>query len=208
MAEKFTLAGIPSVPSKNGYSTDEGKALIGVSDQSITLGSVISNALRLTTDPVKIIIDAYNLKAFVSTGSEFKDAFTAEAGNLSNVVFTPTANQEGRSLEWGAALTGEVGAQRTAIQAAATIVDPVVPKMSVESLVARALAMVDKQEGVFVEIDQAAGTVTLIKAETGGEGSLAMAGTAPAGTRAAIVALEPVVVDNNATALKFEGGAV
>lgn len=207
MAEKFVQSGIPSVSSKNGYSTDDGKALIGVSENAISLSNVISNALRLTTDPVKIIIDPNNLKAFVSTGTEFSAAFEAALGDNGGVTFTPTAGQDGRSLEWDAALEGDV-TQRAFVAASADVVAAAKPKMTVESLVARLLASVDKQDGIFVVIDQGNGTVKLLKDETGPDAEAALAGVTPSATRSAVVALEPVVAESVATALKFEGGAV
>lgn len=201
------LNGTPSVPAKHGYTAAEEMALIGQTELSLSVSGALSNILRNTGAAVKIVIDPLTGRIYTSTGAEFTGALTAAGDEQKTISYAPDPAQEGRSLTWSQdELTGNPDAGLVA--ALADTVAAKKPAMSVESFVARQLAVTP--EGVtppLVVIDQEAGTVTFMNVSNRNGVAQVLDGVQPTGDKSATLTLTPPAVDN-ATSLKFEGGAV
>ena len=189
-----------------GFDASAQKRLIGQSDVSISISSLVSNALREADDALQIVIDPKNRVVAYGTDNIIAAQIEAVAGHKT-ATFAPDANQDGRSVTWSKTAQ-EAGFHEATGSAVEAITAAAKPRMTLESFVARAIDAIPEGQEPFVVIDQQAGTVKLLTV-TIRAGAEAVVNTYnPAGGTGALISLATPADAPVAERLKFEGGAV
>lgn len=202
MAITIDQNGIPTI-NTSAALTDAEKAEIiqSPSQPEVTFASLLRGFLDFATAAIGAVIDPVTRKFYAQVTAS--PVLVGEA--TKQVAFTPDEGQTGRSLTWNAS---DEGVPDTALVAAlGEVVGAVQPRMTVESLLARAIAAIPEalQDKCLIEVDQTTMKVTVHQYDNAAGRVAGADSISLAGTNIVVTLAEPADAGNPA-ALVFEGG--
>lgn len=194
--------GIPTINSFGTLTAAEKSEIIQSPAQpEVTFASLLRGFMDVADDPFIAVIDPVTRK-FRALESP-----TAQLAAAKHIELNPSAGQTGRSLSWGQA---SVGSPDAALDAAVvSIRGSVLPKMTVESLVSRILAVIPEamQDKCLIEVNQTSETVTIHQYADAAARAAASAAVSVGSATGIVVTLAEPSDPGNPAALIFEGGS-
>lgn len=163
MSQVSTWEGIPRATA---FSSDAHKvdAIVRPAERALTLGAVITGALRQLENPALVVIDASAGTILATDNSNVKSALLACLQSPdASVELVPDAAQVGRSVQWHTENPASWGDYADAVTG--PIVTAAKPSKTVETVVMDAVKHMNQSRGepLFIVVDQSAGKVKLLR---------------------------------------------
>lgn len=209
MTGRPDLNGLVTVDTNNGLDAAGLAALQGQSEPSqVSISSLIDDMLRLSEEAVSVYIDPARRKVASAAGASPPFGGISAVSGIKKMVFTPEADQTGRSLTWEVDST-ESGFDASLAAALEAATDPVKPKKTAASLVSALYGVVpDGVDTPVIVVSQLDGTVTVYwKAGLAAATASIDVDVSGENPGAAAVTLSEPTGGSAAEALVFEGGA-